>query len=185
MNISPEEAQESLAAIQQTRTQMRKLVSLNGYFLIICGLVWFFGPLANQFLPLAYVGWVWGSLSLIGTILSGFLGYYLGTRARSTFGARVGLFFLTLGGFTGLWLIILQPLSVKQGFLFFLSSIAFGSVVAGILQRIVGSVIGGLSFIALALIGYYLLPAYFFLWVAICCGLSLAGFGLFLRLRWR
>ncbi len=185
MNISPEEAKDALASIQQTRTQMRKLAGLNGYFLIIWGLIWFFGCLSNQYLPSAYVGWIWGILSPIGSVLSGFLGYYLGTKARSTVGARVGLFFLTLGGFTLLWLIIMQPLSLKQGFLFFLSIIAFGSVIAGILQRIVVSVIGGLSFIALALVGYYILPAYFFLWVAVFCGLALAGCGLLMRVLWR
>lgn len=185
MNVSPEEAQASLAAIQQTQIQMRKLAGLSGYFGIIWGLVWFFGCLANQFLPLRYVWLVWLPLLLVGSSLSGFLGYYLGTRARSKTSARHGLFYLALFIFTLLWLLILQPLSIKQDILFFITIISFGGVVSGILERVRSSAISSVAFAALALLGYYLVPAYFYLWVAVFCGLSLAGVSLFLRLRWR
>jgi hypothetical protein len=185
MNISPEEAQASLAAIQQTQSQMRKLAGLNGYFLIIWGLVWFFGCLANQFLPLGYVGWIWGPFSTVGWILSAILGIYLGRQTRSTFDSRIGFFFLALFGFMGLWFLLMQPIGIKQGVLFFLTITMFGGVVAGIMSRAVSSIIGSLTVAALAVIGYYLLPAYFFLWVAIFCGLTMVGIGLVIRLRWR
>lgn len=185
MNISPEEAQASLEAIQQARAKMHKLAGMSGYYLIIWGAVWFFGCLANQFLPLAYVGWVWGPLSAVAWILSAILGIYQGRQVRTSVDARIGLFFLALFGFTVLWFLIMQPISVKQGVLFLLTIIMFGGVVAGIMSRYVSSIIGSLAITVLVLIGYYVLPAYFFLWTAITCGLAMIAAGLVMRLRWR
>ncbi|HLJ36603.1 MAG TPA: hypothetical protein VKU38_23300 [Ktedonobacteraceae bacterium] len=50
MNITPEEAQASLATLAQTTNKARKAYGYNGYFLILWGLIWFFGFLANQYL---------------------------------------------------------------------------------------------------------------------------------------
>lgn len=185
MNVSPEEARASLAAVQQTRAQMRKLAGLSAYFSIIWGLVWFFGCLANQFLPLHSVWLVWLPILLVGSALSGMLGYYLGTQTRTKIGTRHALFYLALGGFMLLWLAILQPLSLKQDILFFITIVSFGGVVSGILERVRAAVIGSLAFMIIALIGYYLAPAYFYLWVAVFCGLPFAASGLVMRLRWR
>ena len=185
MNVSPEEARASLAAVQQTLAQMRKQAGLAAYFSIIWGLVWFFGCLANQFLPLHTVWLVWLPLMLIGSALSGVLGYHLGTQTRTRTGPRHALFYLALGGFSLLWLFVLQPLSVKQGVMFFITLVCFGGVVSGILERVRASIIGALAFMSVALLGYYLVPAYFYLWVAVFCGLPFAGSGLVMRLRWR
>lgn len=185
MHVSPDEAQASLAAVQQTRAKMRKLAGTSSYFAIVWGLVCFFGFLATQFLPPDFVWLAWLLLVLAGSIISGFLGYYLGTQSRSAVGARHALFYLALFGFTILWVIIMQPLNLKQVFLFLATIIQFGGVVSGILQRTVIGLVVSLVFLAITLIGYYLLPAYFYLWMAILYGLSFAGFGLVMRLRWR
>lgn len=185
MNISPEDAQESLAAIQQTRAQMRKGHGVNGYFLIIWGLVWFGGFLTNQFASGIVIGWTWGVLSTAGWILLAFLGISQGAKIRSTIGPRIGFFYLALFGFAALWFLIFWPFSEKQGVLFFATLIMFGGVVVGILMRALPTIGGSLLVTLLALVGYYLVPAYFYLWVAVCCGLTMAGIGLYIRLRWR
>ncbi len=184
MNVSPEEAQASLAAVQQTRAKMHRLAGISGYYLVIWGLVWFFGCLGNQFLQ--DKAWlVWAPGCTVGWILSAILGIYQGKQTRAAISARIGLFYLALFGFAILWFILMQPASARQDGLFIITLFMFGGVVAGIMTRVVSAVIGSLSIAVLAVIGYYLLPAYFFLWAAIFCGLGMVGIGLVLLWRWR
>lgn len=185
MNISPEEAQASLAAIQQTRAKMHRMASISGYYLVIWGLVWFFGCLGNQFLPFDRVWLVWAPACTVGWILSTILGIYQGRQTHAASSSRIGFFFLALFGFAVLWFIIIQPVSEKQDALFIITLFMFGGVVAGIMTCVIPTIIGSLSVAALAVIGYYLLPSYFFLWVAIFCGLTMVGIGLELLLRRR
>jgi hypothetical protein len=185
VNISREEAQASLTAIQQTRTQTLKAQGFSGYYLILWGLILFAGFLANQFLNSSMLPWIWGGLITVVWVISTFLGIHQGKQARSLIGGRIALFYGVLLGFTLLWLIILQPLNLKQSYLFVVTIYMFGGNVAGVFARSVSTIVGCMSLTVLAVAGYYLLPAYFFLWVAITCGLAMVGIGLFLRLRWR
>lgn len=185
MNISREEAQSALAAIEQTRAQMNKTIGVTGYFLIIWGLVWFAGCLANQYLPYKAAGWIWGIGCTLGWILSTVIGIYLGKQTHSQVGPRMGFFFLALFGFAALWFFLMQPASLKQDSLFVLTIFLFGGVVSGIMTRVLASVISCLAIAALVVLGYYLVPAYFFLWAAIFSGLAMFSIGLVMRLRWR
>ena len=185
MNISPEEAQESLAAVQKTRAKMHRLAGISGYYLIIWGLVWFAGCLSNQFMPFDKVWLVWAPTCTIGWILSGILGVYQGRQTRAAIGSRIAFFYLALFGFAALWFIVMQPASARQDALFIITIFTFGGVVAGIMTCVIPSIVGSLSIAALAVIGYYLVPAYFFLWVAIFCGLGMVGIGLVMLWRWR
>jgi hypothetical protein len=92
---------------------------------------------------------------------------------------------MTLIVFTVLWLIILQPLSFKLGVLFLVTVILFGGMVSGVFTRATATMISCLVITVLALLGYYLLPAYFYLWVALTCGLPMIAGGVYMRLRWR
>ncbi len=67
MNISPEEAQEALAAIELTKAKTRKGYGYAGYYLMIWGTVWFIGFLVSQYQQSApaVVGWTWGGLILV------------------------------------------------------------------------------------------------------------------------
>lgn len=185
MNISREEAQASLAAIQQTRAKMDKLIGVSGYFLIIWGLVWFFGCLSNQYLSIDYASWVWGIGVTIGWILSAIIGIYLGKQTHSQINARMAFFFLALFGFAVLWFFVMQPASFKQDALFVLTIFLFGGVVSGIMTRVLASIISCLAIAVLIVLGYYLVPSYFFLWTAIFSGLAMFSIGLVMRLRWR
>ena len=185
MNISPEEAQASLAAIQQTRAKTRALSGVGGYFSIIWGLVWFFGCLGNQYLPPDRAWLVWAPTSTVGWILSAIIGIYLGKQTRSKIGPRVAFFFLALFGFAVLWFFIMQPISFKQGALFLLTLFMFGGTASGIILRVFPLIICNLIMLLLVVGGYYLVPAYFFLWTAIFSGLFMVGIGLVMRLRWR
>lgn len=185
MNITPEEAQASLMAIAQTRGKTRKAYGYSGYYLILWGQIWFFGFLSNQYLAGNAVVWIWAALGTIGWVTSTILGINQDKQVRSAIGPRIGFFFLALTGFAILSFIIMQPLSERQGVMFLITIIVFGGVVSGILIRSVSTIIGCLAVMALALFGYYVLPTYFYLWVAIFCGLTMVGIGLTIRLRWR
>lgn len=185
MNISREEAQASLAAVQQTHVKMRRLVGVSGYFLIIWGIVWFAGCLSNQYFSSDDAAWTWGIGTTIGWILSALVGMYLGKQTRSRAGSHIGLIFLALIGFATLWFFLMQPASLKQDLLFVLTVFCFVGVVSGIVTRVPSSALGSLAMAVLAVLGYYLVPTYYFLWTAIFTGLGMVVAGLVLRLRWR
>ncbi|HEX6477449.1 MAG TPA: hypothetical protein VF043_01295 [Ktedonobacteraceae bacterium] len=185
MNISPEEAQEALAAIQQTNVRTRKAYGYNGYYSIVWGLVWFFGFLASQYLQANVAGWIWGGLVLVGWVMSAALGINQGKYLRSVLGPRIAFFYLALFVFGAVWFVISRPQSIMQIILLLVTLIMFGGVAVGVFARTIPIIIGCVAITVLVLIGYYLLPAYFYLWVAISCGLSMFGTGLYVRLRWR
>lgn len=185
MNISPEEAREALGMVRQTRARVKKSSSVEAYFSIIWGLVWFVGLLGNQFLPFEHAWWVWAPAVTVGWILSTILGIHLGQQTRSEIGPRIGFFFLALFVFATLWFVILWPLSLKQVALFIMTVFIFGGVAVGIITRVMPLIICDLSLAALLVLGYYLVPAYFFLWAAVFCGLALVGIGLVMLWRWR
>jgi hypothetical protein len=185
MNVSPEEARASLVTIHQTQTQMKKLVGITGYFSIIWGLVWFLGLLGNQYLPENDAWVIWAPACVVGWILSTILGIHLGKQTRSPSGTRMAFFWLALGGFAVLWFLVMQPASWKQDSLFIMTVFMFGGMAVGIIERVLPLIICNLSMAALLVIGYYLVPAYFFLWAAIFCGLAMVGIGLVMRLYWR
>ncbi len=187
MNISPEEAQEALAAIELTKAKTRKGYGYAGYYLMIWGVVWFIGFLVSQYQQSnpAVVGWTWGGLVLIGCISCTVMGVRQGKYVRSQIGPRIGYFYLALFVFTVLWYILMAPESTKQGAIFFVTIIMFAGTVIGIFSRSISTIIGCASLTLLAIIGYYLLPGYFFLWEAVFGGLAMVAIGLGLRLRWR
>src|SRR6266851_4357664 len=163
MNVSPEEARASLVTIRQTQTQMKKLVGITGYFSIIWGLVWFLGLLGNQYLPEQDVWLIWAPAVTVGWILSAILGIHLGKQTRTSSGSRIAFFFLALGGFAVLWFVVMQPASWKQDALFIMTVFIFGGMVVGIIERALPLIMYTLFMAALLVIGYYLVPVYFFL----------------------
>ncbi len=183
--MTPEEALASLKAISQAGEKTRGLYGYNGYYMITWGLVWFFGFLASQFVPYNLLGWIWGPLVVVGWIVSAVLGIYQGKQVRSVLSARIGFFFLALFGFAVLWFIILGPMSIKQGVLFLITIITFGGMVAGVFTRSLTTIVSFVIITALSVVGYYVLPAYFALWIAVVCGLPMVVSGLIIRLRWR
>lgn len=185
MNISPEEAQASLAVIQQTQAKMKKLIGQSGYFPIIWGFIWFLGLVGNQYLSVDKAWLVWVPACTVGWILSMILGIRMGRQTRSQSGSRFAFFFLALGVFAVLWFFVMQPASWKQDVLFIMTLFLFGGTVTGIWARIYQIILSNLLMTVLLVIGYYLVPSYFFLWSAIFCGLGMVVYGLVVRLYWR
>ena len=189
MNISPNEAEEALAAIQKVTQKTRHSIAANGTYitLIITGIVWLVGYMATQFLPQEIVVYIWIGLSLLGSTLATVLGIRIGQRVRSPLTAamakRIGIFWLFLVLYAIAAIAIARPTDGKQVTMFIILFIMIGQLAMG-LPFSFSSTWWALPITALALVGYFLLPDFFYLWMALLVGGGMIILGLYIRSRW-
>ena len=186
MHIDLKEAQEDLRLTQQAhvRTQASIAATTGASFQLIWGFVWLVGALSSQWIP-EVSGWVWAVGIALGSVVSALVGMRQGEQVRSASGPQVGGFFAALFGYTIVILLIVQPLDGQQTILFFLLTIMFGCVSTGIWLRVLPLTLYGLAVSTLAVIGYLVFPAYFWLWLAALMGLFPIVTGLVLLWRGR
>jgi hypothetical protein len=188
MNISSTEAEENLAAIQIMMQKTRHSIASGGTYitLIVTGVVWLFGFLSTQFVP-EISGYVWTVGSILGTILGTVLGFRMGKRVRSPSTAptakRIGLFWLLLVFYGIATIAVARPTDGKQATIFIVLFIMLGQLAIGLLFSF-SSVWWALPITALALVGYFLLPGIFYLWMAVLGGGGMIALGLYIRYRW-
>ncbi len=189
MDISPNEAEEALAAIQRMTQKTRHSIASSGayIFLIVTGIVWLVGFLSTQFLTGAIVAYIWTGMSLLGTALSILLGRRMGPRVRGPSTAasakRAGIFWLLLVFYGMAAIAIARPTDGKQVTMFIILFIMIGQLAMGLLLSF-SSVWWALPITALALIGYFLLPGIFYLWMGVLGGGGMIALGLYIRFRW-
>jgi hypothetical protein len=189
MDISPQEAQQALETIQIMVDKTRRSISNSGayIFLMIWGLIWLIGFSANHFLTGKTVGVVWGILDSLGGILSVIMGVRLGHKFRSSSGnqtgKQIGWFWLLLAVYCGILLLVASPADMKQGSMIIVIFVMIGWIAMGLLLSMT-SVWWGLAITALALIGYFLLPGIFYLWMAVLGGGGMIVLGFYIRNRW-
>jgi hypothetical protein len=189
MNISPTEAEEALAAIQTITQKTRQSIASGGTYitLIVTGIVWMIGFMGTQFLSEEISGYLWGGLSIIGGILGTFLGFRLGRRVHSPSTGmivrRVSLFWLLLIIYGVAAILVARPTDGKQATMLIVLFIMIGYLAMSLLFSF-ASVWWPLPITALALIGYFLLPDYFYLWMSILGGGGMIVLGLYIRSRW-
>jgi hypothetical protein len=189
MNISPNEAEEALAAIQSVTQKTRRSIANSGayIFLILTGIIWLVGFLATQFLTGEIVAYIWIGMSLLGSVLSIPLGTRMGRRVRgpstAAYAKRIGIFWLLLVFYGIAAIAIARPNDGKQVAMFIILFIMIGQLSMGLLLSF-SSVWWALPITALALVGYFLLPGIFYLWMAILVGGGMIVLGLSIRLRW-
>jgi hypothetical protein len=189
MNISPNEAEEALAAIQTMAHKTRHSIASGGTYitLIVTGIVWLVGFMCTQFLPKEIMGYIWAGLSILGGILGTFLGFRMGKRVRSPLTTptvkRVGFFWLFLTLYGIIIIAIARPTDGKQATLFVILLIMLGQLAMGLLFSF-SSVWWALPISVLALVGYFLFPGIFYLWMAILGGGGMIAIGLYVRSRW-
>jgi hypothetical protein len=188
MNISPNEAEEALTAIQSMMKKTRRAISSSGayMFLIVWGVIWLLGFLGSQFLPQEIGGYAWMILDTLGGILSAIIGIRMGRGVRSssptTSGKRIGIFWSLLFLYCFAAVAISWPADGKQLAMYILF-VMVGWIAMGLLLSF-ASVWPGLIITALALIGYFLLPGIFYLWMALLGGGVMIVLGLYIRSRW-
>ncbi len=189
MNISPAEAEETLAAIQRVTQRTRHSIASSGTYitLIVTGVVWLAGFVSTQFLPREVIGYVWTGLSIFGSILGTVWGFRMGKRVRNPATAatarRVGLYWLFLVFFCIVTIAVAWPLEGKQVTVLIVLFAMIGHLAMGLLLSF-DAVWWPLPITALVLISYFLLPGYFYLWMGILGGGGMIALGLYIRLRW-
>ena len=189
MNISPTEAEEALAAIQSMMKKTRRAISSSGayMFLFIWGVVWLLGFLSSQFLPNQIAGYIWMGLDILGGVISAIVGIRMGRGVRSsspvTSGKRIGIFWFLLFFYAVATVAVSWPADGKQLAMYIILFVMVGWLAMGLLLSF-ASVWPGFAITALALIGYFLLPSIFYLWMAVLGGGGMIALGLYIRSRW-
>jgi hypothetical protein len=189
MNVSPSEAEEALVAIQAMMKKTRRVISSSGayVFLIIWGIIWLLGFLGSQFLSPAITGYAWAVLDTLGGILSAVFGIRMGRGVRSASpgisGKRIGIFWFLLFLYVVAAIGVAWPADGKQIAMFIILFVMVGWIAMDLLLSF-ASIWPGLVITALALIGYFLLPGIFYLWMAVLGGGGMIALGLYIRSRW-
>jgi hypothetical protein len=189
MNITPTEAEEALAAIQTMVRKTRRAISSSGAytFLIVWGFVWLFGFLANHFVPNETAGYIWFGLDVLGGVLSAVIGIRMNRNIRSpsasATGKRIAWFWLLLFLYCFAAIGVAWPVDGKELAMLIILFVVVGWMAMGLLLSFV-SIWWGLAITALALIGYFLLPDIFYLWMAILGGGGMIALGFYIRNKW-
>jgi hypothetical protein len=189
MNISSNEAEESLAAIQDMTQKTRHSLASSGAHiaLIVTGIIWLVGYVATQFLSGDIVAYIWIGITLIGAGLSILMSRRMGPSVRSPSTAiytkRAGFFWLCLVFYCIAVIAVARPTDGKQVSMFVILFIMIGELSMGLLLSFAYSW-WALPITALSLAGYFLLPDYFYLWMGVLVGGSMILLGLYIRRKW-
>jgi hypothetical protein len=145
------------------------------------------GFLGSQFLPAEIASNVWIGVDILGGILSVVIGLRMRTGIRSTrpvtTGLRIGVFWLLLFIYCVIAIAIASPVDGKQLAMFIILFVTIGWIAMGLLLSF-ASVWWGLGLLLLSLVGYFLLPDIFYLWMAIFGGGGMIVLGIYVRNRW-
>lgn len=189
MNITPDEAEEALAAINRMAQKTRRAIaSSNAHIsLITTGIVWLIGFMSAQFLTGKILVYIWIGLSVVGSILATVLNIRGSGRVHNP-GAgatakRIALIWLMLAIFCVAAILVAWPIDGKQLTVFIVLFVMIGYLMTGLLLSYL-SIWPGVIIIALMLAGYFLLPQYFFLWMALLGGGGMIALGIYIRSRW-
>jgi hypothetical protein len=189
MNLSPKEAKEALASIQNVTQKTRHSISgLSAYIsLIITGAVWLIGFTASQFLTAPLVVWIWIVTSVTGSILATIMSIQASKRVRiassAIIGRRIGLFWLLLVLLSAGAIAVAHPTDGKQITLLVILFALIGQMGMGLLVSF-SATWWVVPIAALALAGYYFVPAWFYLWIALLVGGSMILLGLYIHFKW-
>lgn len=203
MDISQEEARQSLGQIEETARRARKMVAYAGgdVLFVVWGIIWFAGYIATHVIDATvadaragiFIGSVWAALVPAGIII----GVVVDRRrmpTRSPAGWRIGVVFWLLYLYVDLWLALLFPfvkVQPAQSDMFWKHLGAIASTVPMFAYVIMGLWLDlymlwiGLFVTALTLAGLYFLQPFFWLWMAFAGGGTLIGTGLLVRNRWK
>jgi hypothetical protein len=189
MNVSPNEAEQALAAIQAMMQKTRRVISNSGAykFLIVWGIIWLLGFLNSQFLPNHTASYVWMGLDILGGMFSAFIGMRMNRGVRSSSpiisGKRIAYFWLLLFFYCVAAVGVGWPMDSKQFAMYIILFVGVGWMAMGLLLSF-ASIRWGLALTGLALIGYFLLPGMFHLWMAVLGGGGMIALGIYIRNRW-
>jgi hypothetical protein len=191
MNVSQEDARESLKAIKATSDHTRKVVASTyaSSLLILWGLIWVVAFISVHFYPwrARHIFNTLNAIGIVGTILiCSKWPHKVATKtpASQNIFWRLLAFGILLFVFASIWLLLLAPFKAIQCCAFCCTVAMFGSVVLGLWFGSYFMVWLGLIVTGLTLLGYYVFPGYFYLWMSPMGGGTLLGTGIYIRVRW-
>ena len=192
------EARAALADIDRVVERTRQTIAYGSAapLMITWGLIWLVGLTASQFQvgSFHFHRLLWAVLDLAGIGLSLYLGVCRQSPVKSPHERRIGLAWLLLAAFSCVWVLLLtdwqggdltgNPAVVRR-------LVAFWSTLAMFAYMVMGLWLGrfylwlGLAVTVFTLIGFWFLPGYFFLWMALFGGGSLIAAGCYAIKFWR
>ena len=194
MNVSKDDAKDSLSQIQTIAAQTRKKIasSSKSGLLIMWGLLWITAFIGTHF----FLTWVWliwfglCGLGCICTFLVCWRQLHVGIPTKSPdhrkIGWRIFWFWTLLFIYIFIWLSILRPRHGIQLNAFMCTTIIFAWAVMGLWDGSWFMVWLGLAVTAFTIIGFYLIaPHYYCLWMAPTGGGTILGTGLYIRFCWK
>jgi hypothetical protein len=180
MTLSRDEAESTLRDISKTE---RRSSELFGYrygapHLFLWGAIWMVAYGATYARPEWSI--IWPILVVVGSVGSFWLGWRTKSARSDTFGWRYVATFVAVFLFISAIFAIMPPKTSAQIAAFFPILVALFYLLIGIWTRGTRMMILGVAVGALTLFGYFYLPVYFLLWMAVVGGggMILGGFWL-------
>ena len=192
MNVSQEEARESLSKVRDVTVQTQRAITsvYVSPLLILWGVLWIIAYTTAQF-HLTYASHIFTIESVIGCVGTAVIFWLIHSKApiRDTSSPniiwRITLFWISLYVYAVIWLFLLAPFYGRQCNAFLCTVAMFAYVVMGLWCTCRFMIVLGLAVTAATLVGYYFIETYYCLWMAIIGGVAFLGAGLYIRLRWR
>ena len=192
MNVSQEDAQASLSKVRDVTVQTQRAVT-SAYanpMLILWGVLWIIAFTSTHFY-LSYAYHIFITMSVVGCVGTAIIFWLFHSRApfrddpSERLGWRITAFWILLGVYITIWLLLLAPFNGMQCNAFICTAGMFAYIVMGLWFDNRFMIILGLALTAATLAGFYILRDFYCLWMAFVGGGTMLGTGLYIRLRWR
>jgi hypothetical protein len=187
MDISRDEAREALGSIEDATKTSRYLLRSWIVGVFVVGVIWTVSFAASQFLPETPL-WSMSESFLVGIVFAIYMARRRLTAIRVAPQSRLAFLQTRLAVFYGilylfflLWQIALLRTEMDRALLW-ITVIMFAAIITGVWLKEPILIVCGVAVTVLSTLGYWLLPQYFWLWVAVFAGLPVVGVSLYL---WR
>jgi len=194
MNVSEQEAQESLASIDGTISRTRKAVMKTqiGPILVLWGMVWTACYLASHFFPKS-AGGIFTAGASVGAAGIAILLLRESRRGPATrnpldksLTMRVNFFWLLAFAYAFTWIALLKPQDGIRMNAFLCMVALFGLIVMGLWFCSWSMVVVGIAGTITTLVGVYAIHhMYYCVWMAVTFGGGMLGTGLYMLWKWR
>ncbi len=186
MDISKKEAEETLDIIRSISNRTKTSIANGGaYYLILWGIIWFFGFLGNQFIHSSLIGFIWMGLNIVGTALSIYVGKRIGGQVKSQLGKLLFQFWIAIFIFTVVAVVLIIPFKNYVALsMMVITMVMLGYTIMGFLTNIFLSYIG-ISVTVVGLVSYLLFPQFFGIIMAFLGGGTLIVSGIYMLKKWK
>ena len=186
MQLSAPEAAAALDAVEDARTAMRHAIRAHrGHFhLWIWGAAWVAMPLVAHFggeRAARYFPWI----ALVAGVASTLVGFAQSRQIRAPINRRFLGVIAAIAAFAVLFPFVLQVRADVRGIYAYICLVAMQAYVIAGLWTDSYLLWLGMIVSALVVVGLFVFPGIFWLWMAVCGGGTLIGSGFYVRHFWR